>query len=57
MTPAEPVSNWRQATRSILEVTDAELALLIQIITEFEQHHARTISAAELRARLQRPAW
>ena len=61
--PDEP-SNWdratlteKRATMLIWEADDQELALLIQIITEFELQHARPITVAELRTRLARPAW
>jgi hypothetical protein len=49
--------NWKRATMLIWEADDSELALIIQLVTEFEQHYGRTITAAELRTILQRPAW
>ena len=67
--PDEP-SNWdratlteKRATALIWEADDQELDLIIQIITDHYRHQTgrvdtdRAMTPAELRARLQRPAW
>ena len=56
MPDAESLNSKRTAML-IWEADDAELALIIQIVTEHEQQTGRTITAAELRAKLARPAW
>jgi len=57
-----PPSNWADATipgprasRRIWDADDAELQLLIDLITEHEQQTGRVITVAQLRATLTRP--
>ena len=49
--------NWKRATMLIWEADDSELTLIIQIVTEHESQTGRTITAAELRAKLAHPGW